>query len=343
MTTPTDIPAISNLLREAIKRLLCETDFRKQEVQLSQLFNTLDALLPAQGDVRQHQFGETGMLISSVNAANCLRGPVRTLCYWRSLLIALEKLVHQASRPIRILYPGCGPFATLVLPLLVGVISENIEIQFIEINQQSVNSLRQLMTMLQRPNLQCQVTHSDVLDFQSSENFDLMISECMLASLQEEGQVAITYHLSQFLAPHAIVIPETIKVDLCWTDADKEFSYANQYRERGKGLSAEQLSPFRTRLVSLISLDKSVRQRYIRTEELLLLGEFEIEPFSGRKKFLIYCTTIHFIDDIRLQEYEDGLTSPMVAHGPGIESGMPLEVKFRLLKSPGFEFLPKPH
>ncbi|BDX07901.1 hypothetical protein MACH26_34220 [Planctobacterium marinum] len=319
---------------------MSQTDFHKQETAMNELFTALDAILKLHGSATDHEFGETGMLISSRGAASCLTGTARTLCYWHSLLVAIEKLQTDRHEPLRMLYPGSGPFATLILPLLLGKVTGRIEIHLIEINNQSLASLANFLNLIQRPNVKCHIHHCDILEFDSTALFDLMISEVMLSSLQTEGQVAITYHLSQFLAPHAILIPEAINVDLCWSDVTKEFSFVDSHRKPGRGLSLKQLSPFRKTLTPLIRLDKNVRQRYKREGEYLLLQRVEFKKKWPDTGAVICTTNIQFIDDIRLDEYQNGLTSPIVMADPGCVSGVPLEIKFRMLKMPGYKFVP---
>jgi hypothetical protein len=59
-------------LRKIIEPLLVQTEYRQQERLMTELFEILERVSNVQGSAVQHEFGETGLLISSRSAATCL-------------------------------------------------------------------------------------------------------------------------------------------------------------------------------------------------------------------------------------------------------------------------------
>lgn len=323
-------------LHKLIKDAFEQDSYETQRSCLFDLFEYLKDKLKVDDSIRTHQFGASGLLLASIEAATCLQEPSRTLGYWHALITAIKKRSSETSLPIKILYPGCGPFASLILPVFAGLVEESIELTLVEINQQAVQSVKKLIADLSNKNIRIEVHHCDILDFETTTCFDLMICECMLASLHDEGQVAITHHLTQFLDDKAILIPQRIEVSLVWSDLSNEIKYVEKHRKPGQGISPELLAVFREFVVKLISLDKNVRDLYPVEDNGLNLGPMAFKNSVPPNKTLILTTRIRLLDDIELEEYQNGLTSPVAAGEGMFVKGEEVNMFFKLKEKPGF-------
>lgn len=323
-------------IRNIIEDFLAEENYERQEVILNRLYLQLAQLIQFDESHEQHQFGTSGLLLPTRDAANCLMGAERTGAYWRALLKAVlyQKSLNISS--VKVIYPGCGPFACLVLPLLVGIVEHDLEITLIEVNDKSVSYVNKLIKALDVKSLKVKVIQVDALSFNTFEYYDLMISECMLASLQYEGQVAITRHLSQYLTPQATLVPELIQVDLQWIDFIDELNFVEKNRQPGKGLSQQQLKLFRRHISTLLKLDKNIVQRYKREGDYLTLTNVSLGQRSHSEQLLMYTTRIKLADDIWLEEYQNGLTSPQHTELSSNVKGNAFPVSFRLFPRPRF-------
>lgn len=319
-----------------IESLLETNDHDKKVSLLEQLSGLLSEMTGENEQEGMQEFGLSGLLLPPREAADCLVGTERTLAYWAGVLEAIKALKAIKSEPIKIIYPGCGPFASLILPLLFGFEDSELDITLIEINAESATQVKKLINTVSTSSLKVQIYRQDALKFETEELYDLMVSECMLASLQHEGQVAITRHLSQFLAKHAVLIPERIEVNLQWGNVVKEAQFVEVNKKLGKGIEPELLRPYRHDLGSLIYLDKNIRTRYPKQSDYLTLKTIEFVANEPDKPNLLYTTRIQVFDNIWLEEYQNGLTYPVSAENLLAEKGQTLQLGFKLYFRPEF-------
>jgi len=324
--------AIKNL----IESVLVESDIMVQQKILNNLFLQLVDITKLVEQDKLQQFGLSGLLLPSKDAAACLVGLARTQAYWRAVLNAVAWQKSLKAKLIRIIYPGCGPFASLLLPLLVGLGGEELEITLIDIDDESIHYLNTLLQALNITSSKVQVFHQDILSFETAGKFDIMVSECMLPSLQYEGHVAITRHLIQYLTKQGTLIPECIEVNLQYVDMESEIEFIESYRTLGKGIELQLLKPFRHHIATLLVLGRDIRTKYKCENDCLKLTPVCLPAKASSKPNLMYTTKIKLLNDICLEEYQTGLTSPIVAEGLSLTIGQESEVGFRLYNRPEF-------
>jgi hypothetical protein len=164
---------------------------------------------------REHIHTDQGRSVSTFAAAMCLKDYFRSRAFMLGLIESVHhQRVHHKGQPVRVLYAGTGPFATLVLPLCYLFRPEEVQITGVEINKESLDALQKLIHLFQIEPWFESLIHADLLEFQAPpSSFDIILTETMREALRAESQVAITYHLFPLLKPLGQLLPEEITVD----------------------------------------------------------------------------------------------------------------------------------
>lgn len=161
-----------------------------------------------------------GIALSSFDAALCLDDYIRTTRFLKGVYAAVQDLFQRfPEQKIHILYAGCGPYATLMLPLLPLFKSEQLEVILLDINAESVSSVNLLIDTLGLQDYQLTVMQADAIQYQKPASWPLhlLVTETMFHALIREPQVSITTNLAAQLEPEGILIPESIHIDLVYS------------------------------------------------------------------------------------------------------------------------------
>lgn len=161
-----------------------------------------------------------GFALSSSGAADCVDDYLRTVFFIKGVYKALTKLcLDFPERSINILYAGCGPYATLILPLLPLFDKERIKAVLVDINAESIQSVYNLLSVIGLQEYDLQLIEANAITYTKPTDFviDLAITETMHYALTREPQVAITKNIVRQLTSDALLIPEEIRIDLAYT------------------------------------------------------------------------------------------------------------------------------
>jgi len=169
----------------------------------------------------------SGKAIAPGAAAHCLLEFRRTTVFVRGLLKAINT-VRRKKRPeaVRILYAGCGPYATLITPLLTHFAPKELQVDLLDINQDSLNSARKIVTALGFDGFVGNYLLTDAATYRIplGENYDILLTETMQACLERETQVAIVQNLVPQLPGEALLVPEAVVIDARLTDPQQEMA-----------------------------------------------------------------------------------------------------------------------
>lgn len=155
----------------------------------------------------------SGSALGLTWAALCIKDFMRTKRFMDGVYSAVkDKIEKVVSRPVRVLYAGTGPFATLVLPLVARFTEHQVQFILLEVNESSMNSLQELIKELGIEKYISYIEKTDATQWKlpPGDNVDVFICETMQQGLKNEPQVAICYHILPQLHPNAIMIPERI-------------------------------------------------------------------------------------------------------------------------------------
>ncbi|MEM6801290.1 MAG: hypothetical protein AAF696_07785 [Bacteroidota bacterium] len=161
---------------------------------------------------------KNGVAIGADWAALCLNDLIRSRQFMKGVLKAVEKLSKEKEGPIHIFYAGTGPFASLILPLLLRYTSEEIRFHLLEINEHTLFYLKRLIKTLE---IEAYIKHIECADASTyqiryAEEIDILISETMQQALLKEQQVPIMLNLVPQLREEVILIPSCIELSLAY-------------------------------------------------------------------------------------------------------------------------------
>lgn len=167
-------------------------------------------------DLRSDIWLDQGKALGAAWAVRCITDLMRTKRFVQGLHAAVEARLHRQSAPVHIVYAGCGPFATLVLPILHAFPPEQVRVSLIEINEISFATAQHTLEVL---GFTDHVVHwfngnAATLKLPASARADILLSETMQYTLVKEMQVAITLNLLPQMKPDAWLVPEEIRVSL---------------------------------------------------------------------------------------------------------------------------------
>jgi hypothetical protein len=195
-------------------------------------------------------FTESGKAIGPKWAGMCVDDVFRTQKFCRGLLKAVKaKQSTNPSKKVHIVYAGTGPFATLVLPLTTIFTSEEITFSFLEINELSINGLKETISFFEIASYIDKIEQCDATTytFINEDHIDIVIIEAMMFSLKDEHQVSISYNLISQLSKEVILIPEKITLNLLAVNAE---------RRNANKLTLKESIPYSEKLGRLFQLSK---------------------------------------------------------------------------------------
>jgi hypothetical protein len=173
--------------------------------------------------------GETrtrnGLAVSPTMAAMCADDVARTVTFIRGAHAAIAEACRRCpGRPISVLYAGCGPYATLAVPLMSIYDPGEVIFTLLDIHRESVESARSIVESLGLGDFASGFEVADAGSYRILEHEppDVILLEVMQSCLESEPQVAVTRNLLD-QAPGAILVPTEVRIDLELVDLAREF------------------------------------------------------------------------------------------------------------------------
>ncbi len=246
---------------------------------------------------------EQGVALGPTWAAFCIEDLARTRSFVRGIYQAiLACRSANAGRPVHLLYAGCGPFATLVLPLLARFSEQQLRLTLIDINPISVRCVQRLFARLNLEAYLEEVLIADALSMKISkpDQIDIVLSETMQRGLKNECQVQIMNNLITQLHAAVMMLPERITVSLAQTD------FSNSLPASGETRPMEILG-------SLFELSaEGIRRDTMRMENgMMVLRTDGITASLAHENIELYVlTSIHVFGDAHIGFNASGLTTP---------------------------------
>lgn len=236
----------------------------------------------------------SGKAISPSEAAQCLFDMKRTAKFIRGINEAIKQKLNENQATVQILYAGCGPYATLITPLLTLYTKREICIDLLDINKVSLLSTQKVINGLNLNNDIGKYLLEDASKLKIEKDYDIIISETMQAGLRNEPQVAIMQNLFGQMKRDAIFIPEEIIVEA-------------KLNTRGNW-NAEK---FRIENLELKDIGEVLKVNRQTIKQVLRKTTFDLcKPTSECMELKLY-TSIKIFKNEYLREGDSGLNSPL--------------------------------
>ncbi|MFT6266691.1 MAG: hypothetical protein ACJAWS_002854 [Oleiphilaceae bacterium] len=356
MRTPSLKPIENNSLAKICNIILDESSSKKSlhralddfSQQCSQVTNITPN--PTFSAWAKDIFLDQGVAINPEAAAYCIKDYQRSIMFIRGVHAAItEILIHSSNRPVNILYAGCGPFATLLIPLLGKYWHDNLNlsrlnISLLDIHQTSLDSVNLLLNHFKVCTKNISLVHADACTYQHPLMLNLIIAETMQKSLEQEPQFAVTANLAPQLQDGGIFIPEKIVIELCLAQWHVERDLAKQNAK----INHESLIKLKKRfpLGTILNLKPQLAATQLNnaeyqseTNQLALKPiEIQIPEIPQLNNFdALFLTFIQVFKHYQLNDYESEITLPLKCQALStLKSGARYNIRYQLGSYPEF-------
>ncbi|MDJ0972857.1 MAG: hypothetical protein QNJ98_00180 [Planctomycetota bacterium] len=267
--------------------------------------------ISAADDAKEPTHLPTGTALSPVDAGRCLLDLARTRAYLLGLTAAIEDLrTRCGDRPVHVLYAGCGPFATLALPLTTRFAPDTLRFTLLDVHAASIQSVQRLVDQLELAPYVQHMVQADAAAWTAPANpvVDILLVETMQRALTNEPQVAVTRNLLRQLSDDTVLVPARITLRACLANPSAEVDPADPRRDRVELGTLFELSAATARAADAFKPTTVTLPR---------------APAAG--EHLVIATAVEVHGNHALGDYDSGITFPhIVTDTPPLEAGIRL-------------------
>ncbi|MFC4632618.1 hypothetical protein ACFO3O_01790 [Dokdonia ponticola] len=248
---------------------------------------------------------KNGKSLGTFWAGLCLDDILRTRQFIKGIDNAIKDLKKRNT--IHVLYAGTGPFATLILPIMLRYSNKNISYTLLEINPFTFNILENVITALELEDYDITLVKDDATRYviDPKNKPDIIISETMQSALAKEQQVPIFLNLMRQVSQDTVFIPEKIALHLALKKAgtpDGRF-LKQDYTDIEKIFEVSKASMFDSYLS-----EKQGDEIEVFSKKKTIIKEMDSKTAS----YLLLNTYIQVYDDVKIDVNESGLTTPLI-------------------------------
>ncbi len=284
-----------------------------------------------------------GVAINPEAAALCALDYIRSVAFIRGIYAAVNAFrLKTLGRPIEILYAGCGPYGTLVLPLLHKFTAGELKLYMLDVHQSSLDSVTCLLNHFELTAHAVKPIRADACHYQHLGVLDLVIAETMQKSLEQEPQFAVTANLAAQLSDDAVFIPQSIEVVLCLANLRKEKSFMKgPSNGQNPAYKREELATLCTLTAQTARAQMSLIKAHRGAEPLAVFKTTIVIPeLADDADFdAVLCTRICVFQQYSLNDYDSQITLPQQCYElSSLQSGDQYHVSYTTGGYPKFNF-----
>lgn len=162
---------------------------------------------------------QTGVVLNPNHAGQCLTEVQRTTAFVRGLDQAVADQIAAGEAPVKVFYAGCGPFATLILPLTYRYTPQQLQVSLLDYHQQSVDTARDLLNSLGKGEYVEDWAVHDAVTYRMPKGYTphIFVTETLQRALTQECQVPIVQNILPQLPDQVVMVPQEIRVGGLWT------------------------------------------------------------------------------------------------------------------------------
>ncbi len=319
MTSP-----LQSIAKKILSNLISEIDFKSTLSEYKNLLLDVTSLDLNRSEHQKNIQLENGIAIGLNWASLCLDDTIRTQKFIRGTKLAIDLKLKEGKKPVQLLYAGTGPFATLILPLLSHFSPEQLQVTLLDVNPASIENVAKIIRHFDFGNHINEIRCADASKtiFKKANKFDILLSETMQHALQRELQVVICSHLLYQMSEEAILIPQSIDLDLV------VFSSHDQTHE-----PAERIGEIMKVDVNFLRNQYPIGSNWIYEKQIKLP---EIIP--SETAVLAISTKIKVFGSEIIEWNESGLTVPyLLTLMRGLPDKNSIELTYAIDPEPGFK------
>lgn len=281
-----------------------------------------------------------GEAISPRDAARCVLDYQRAIKFLRGTYAAiLEAQKRFPNQRINILYAGCGPFATLVLPLCTRFKEGEVSLTLLDAHDFSLNAAQKVFREFGLSNFVRDYIQCDASRYKTGIQPHIVIIETMQSALKKEPQIAITLNLAPQLCDGGLFIPKKIEINACLSKIKDEFSFDSA--DRGVVYKRNRISLGRIFEISAENANELRNSIQTDLQGVISFPPSVVEIPDGVNDGynVMIRTKVHVFDEFILDDYDSGITYPKTLYDLGNpKSKTRIEFRYCLTNPVGFRY-----
>ncbi|PKH52789.1 hypothetical protein CXF68_19735 [Tenacibaculum sp. Bg11-29] len=271
-----------------------------------------------------------GVALSPMHAKDCLYDYIRTARFIKGVYKAINSAKESFfDKNLEIVYAGCGPLATLIIPLLSCYDSKKISITLIDIHEVSIMSAKKIIEYLSYEEYIKEYCITDATKYthNKKKSLHVVITETMDKALINEPQVSITQNLVAQLSEGGVLVPEEIKL----STRNSFFAKENFF---GKSVANEEYIND-TALQDLFSITKNIKKT--KDEFSFESGYIRFDKDFEKTPDICIYTEIRVFDDVYINKGESLITNPYCVKSLYSVSSNPYRLFYTTKKRPKWD------
>lgn len=281
----------------------------------------------------------SGTAIAPAEAARCVRDYLRTAGFMGGLLAAVDEARRRfVGHPIHVLYAGCGPFATLAVPVARRLGRDEVRFTLIDAHRASLDSAERVLGALGLAESVRAYVEADAAEYEhDGSEVHVVVSETMGVALIGEPQVAVTRNLARLLPPDGIFVPRRVTLDARLADIGYEQTAKVGIDPSELGTLIARLHAERVPLGVVFELVAGPD----RPDGASLLPPRTVRvPQIAEPQMPVIFTEVEVFPGYVLGEYESELTTPYTLVDLGkLEGGDAVEFSYVIGPKPGLRYV----